>query len=181
MSSAAPSPQASVQASVLGPGYAVARPGGQCSITGAAIAPGEKFMALLKESVAGLERVDVSMPAWPQVDHSAALAYWQSVMPQPGEAKRKPLVDDEILMQLFERLADTEEELKQHFRFVLGLILMRKRLLAYESSAATPAGEVWTVKPRGRDERLQLLNPQLTEEQTKAVAEQLGQIMNEEL
>lgn len=181
MSRAAPSSQPSMQAPILGQGYAVARPGGQCSVTAVAIGPGEKFMALLKETEAGLERVDVSMAAWPQVDHRAALAYWQTVMPKAGEAKRKPLVDDEILMQLFERLQDTEEELKQHFRFVLGLILMRKRLLAYETSEKTSAGEIWTIKARGRDERLRLLNPQLTEEQTKAVAEQLGQIMNEEL
>jgi len=167
--------------SPLGPQYAVARPGGVCSVTGAAIEPGDKFMALLKETPTGLERVDVSMAAWPQVERGDAIAYWQSVMPKPGETKRKPLVDDETLVTLFDRLADSEEELKLHFRFVLGLILMRKRLLAYENSEKTPAGEVWTLKPRGRDERVTMLNPKLTDEQTKAVAEQLGQIMNEEL
>ena len=43
-----------------------------------------------------------------------------------GEQKKKIFVDDQVLCEIFERLADTTEPPKLNFRFVLGLILMRK-------------------------------------------------------
>src|SRR5687767_4306990 len=127
MSTAAPAP-ANQQ------GYSVARPHGVCAITNNPIAVGEKFMALLREAPTGLERLDISLDAWPQADKTGALAFWQCVMPAHDQVKKKLFVDDEVLCTLFERLADTNEENKLHFRFVLGLILMRKRLLVYERS-----------------------------------------------
>ena len=69
---------------------------------------------------------------------------------------------------------------------MLGLILMRKRMLIYETTRheqTTEAGdtELWTVRFKGRDDRLDLLNPRLTEEQVGEVSQQLGEILNEEL
>ncbi|MBC7782911.1 MAG: hypothetical protein H7144_03650 [Burkholderiales bacterium] len=175
MSTVAPSKQ--------GPqsGYVVSRSQGVCAITGEPIAPGDKLMAMVTETPLGLERLDFKLDAWPRADKSAALAYWQTVMPAPDQVKRKLFVDDEVLCQLFERLADTTEENKLHFRFVLGLILMRKRLLVYETSQTTEGVESWTMRVKGKEDRLAMINPKLSEEQVKAVSAQLGEIMNEEL
>jgi len=162
-------------------GYSVSRPGGKCAATGRDIAPGDKFMALVKETPLGLERLDFTLEGWEQADKTDTLAYWQAVMPQPDQVKKKPFVDDEILVGLFERLAQTAEENKLHFRFVLGLILMRKRLLVYETTEVVEGVESWTMKVKGRDDRLKMVNPKLTEDQVKAVSAQLGEIMNEEL
>ena len=82
---------------------------------------------------AGFERLDISMSAWPEFDKKDLLASWQTTMPQ-AEQKKKIFVDDEVLCGLFERLADATEPAKINFRFVLGLILMRKRLLNYETT-----------------------------------------------
>ncbi|MGN6625287.1 MAG: hypothetical protein ACTHLZ_08965 [Tepidisphaeraceae bacterium] len=161
--------------------YSVSRPAGKCAVTGQPIAPGESFMAVLNETPAGMERQDISLAAWPQVDASKALAFWKSVMPHPEQVKKKPFVDDEVLATLFERLSDAAEPQKLHFRFVLGLILMRKRLLTYEASENRDGEEYWIVKAKGKQDRLSMLNPHLTEDQVKAVSTQLGEIMNEDL
>lgn len=140
-------------------------------------------MAALRETAAGFERVDVSMPAWPDFDRKGVVAFWQTTMPR-HEQKKKLFVDDEVLCQLFERLADVQEPAKLNFRFVLGLILMRKRMLIYETTRHEGEGgdrEVWTVRFKGKDGRLDLLNPKLTEEQVGEVSQQLGEILNEEL
>ncbi|MGN6504267.1 MAG: hypothetical protein ACTHM6_01770, partial [Tepidisphaeraceae bacterium] len=76
---------------------------------------------------------------------------------------------------------DAAEPQKLHFRFVLGLILMRKRLLTYEASENRDGEEYWIVKAKGKQDRLSMLNPHLTEDQVKAVSTQLGEIMNEDL
>jgi hypothetical protein len=164
-----------------GGGYDVARPLGKCAVTGEPIAQGEKFMAALRETPAGFERVDVSTNAWPQFDRKDVVGFWQATMPAL-EQKKKLFVDDEVLCDLFERLKDTTEQPKLNFRFVLGLILMRKKMLVYETSRTEDGGkDVWVVRFKGREDKLDLLNPKLDEAQVAEVSQQLGQILNEEL
>ena len=161
--------------------YEVARPLGKCHVTGEAIAPGDKFMAALRETPTGFERVDACMNAWPQFDRAEVVAFWQATMPHQ-EQKKKLFVDDEVLCDLFERLKDTTEPPKLNFRFVLGLILMRKKLLVYDTSRTEDDGrDIWVLHFRGREEKLDLLNPRLDEAQVAEVSQQLGQILNEEL
>lgn len=162
------------------PGYDVARPLGRCSVTGNPIEPGSKFMAALREIPQGFERVDVSLEAWERFDRTDVLAHWQTVMPRP-EQKKKLFVDDQVLCELFERLGSVTELAKVNFRFVLGLILMRKRMVLYDSSRMQDGQEVWSVRLKGRDDRLDLTNPKLGEEQMHEVSRHLSEILNEEL
>ena len=161
-------------------GYEVGRPEGKCAVCSEPIPPDEKFMACLRETADGFERVDCMVGCWEKFDRAGVLAFWKTTMPR-AEAKKKVFVDDEVLCNLFERLADVTESSKLNFRFVLGLILMRKRLLVYEGSRKDDGRETWTMRPRGREDKLDLLNPQLTEEQVMDVSRQLGEILNEEL
>ena len=161
--------------------YEVARSHGKCAVSGRTIEPKEKFFAVLRETPVGFERIDVSPECWADFDKTNALGYWQTVMPV-HEAKKKVFVDDETLCNLFERLADVVEPAKLNFRFVLGLILMRKRLLNYENTRTTESGaEMWTMRFRGKEETLEMLNPRLDEQQVKDVSTQLGEILNEEV
>jgi hypothetical protein len=164
-----------------GTGYDVSRPLGKCHLTGRAIEPGTKFMAALRETPAGFERLDVSLEAWQNFDRRDVLAFWQTVMPSPQQAKKKLFVDDQVLCELFERLASVAEPAKLNFRFVLGLILMRKRMIVYESTRVEEGREIWKVRFRGREEMLDLLNPKLDEQQVTEVSQQLSEILNEEL
>ncbi len=87
-----------------------------------------------------------------------------------------------MLCTLFERLAEATEPAKVNFRFVLGLILMRKRLVIYDSTRHEDGGrDVWVVRMKGRDDRLDLFDPKLDENQVLQVSQQLGQVLNEEL
>jgi len=159
--------------------YEVSRPGGKCVITGKDIVPGEKFMAAVKETQTGLERADVRLEAWGEYPRESLLAFWQGVMPQPN-AKKKLFVDDEVLKQIFDRLADTDEPGKLNFRFVLGLILMRKRILVYEGSRKEGDKEYWSLRYRGRDELVDLYDPKMDERKIVDVTQHLGDILNEE-
>ncbi|MDB5297457.1 MAG: hypothetical protein JWO31_3440 [Phycisphaerales bacterium] len=172
--------------------WAVPRPAGVCAVSGRAIAPGERFVAGVRETPAGIERVDVAAEHWPSagapsaaaaaagIDPAGLLASWQTVMPRPEE-KKKRFVDDAVLCTLFERLADATEPAKLNFRFVLGLILMRKRLVLYDETRREGDRDVWVVRMRGKPDTLELVDPKLNAEQTLEVSGQLGQVLNEEL
>ena len=181
MSTAAPAnSQSKTNASQTKSGYEVARPHGVCFVSGAAIAPGEKLMAALRETTAGFERLDVSLAQWDQFDRKDVIAFWQTVMPR-HEEKKKVFVDDTVLCELFDRLGSATEPSKLSFRFVLGLILMRKRLLVYENTRQEEGQDIWSVRPKGREEKLDLIDPKLDEQQMMEVSKQLGEILNEEL
>jgi hypothetical protein len=161
-------------------GYDVPRAGGKCSVTNKDIAPGEKFMAVVRETPEGLERLDISLDAWPQFERANLLGFWQTTMPHPEEKKRL-FVDDEVLCNLFERLADASEPAKVNFRFVLALVLMRKRFIVYENTRHESGRDIWVVRMKGKDQRMDLVDPKLDEKQVTEVSQQLGQILNEEI
>jgi len=61
---------------------------------------------------------------------------------------------------------------------------MRKRLVIYESTRhdhGDGGRDLWVVRMKGRDDRLDLFDPKLNESQVLEVSQQLGQILNEEL
>lgn len=182
MSTAAPSQQSNPTPGKPGsPGYEVSRPGGKCFVTGNPIEPGDKFMAALRETPAGFERLDICLESWEAFDKKDILAFWHAVMPHPQQVKKKLFVDDQVLCELFERLSSTTEQNKLNFRFVLGLILMRKRMIVYESTTVEEGKEIWKVRFKGREDMLDLINPKLDEQQVTEVSQQLGEILNEEL
>jgi hypothetical protein len=160
--------------------YDVPRAQGKCSVCGRDIPPGEKLMAVVRETPVGLDRLDISLDCWANFDRTNLLGFWQSTMTWPEE-KKKLFVDDEVLCQLFERLADATEPAKVNFRFVLGLILMRKRLIVYEGARRENDRDLWIVRLKGREEKLDLFDPKLGEQEMAEVSQQLGQILHEEL
>jgi hypothetical protein len=192
MSTAAQSaPQQATQSTTVTPanqssgystsGYSVGRALGKCSVCQGAIAPGDKFYAAVRETAVGLERLDISGRCWETFEKSTLLAFWQATMPAATAAKPKLFVDDSVLCDLFERLSDAAEAAKINFRFVLGLILMRKRLLVYESSHLESGREFWSVRIKGREQIIDVVNPKLSEEQVGEVSGQLGQILSGEM
>src|SRR4051812_9445781 len=114
------------------PAYDVQRSTGVCAITGRPLVPHEHFIASLVEDGELLRRVDVSLEAWDAGKRPEnVLGYWKSIVPE-ANAKKKMFVDDGVLMDLLDRLADATQPQRIGFRFVLMLILMRKKLLRYD-------------------------------------------------
>ncbi len=159
--------------------YDVPRAAGRCAVSGRSIEPGEKLVAAVRETPGGIERLDVALEAWDAFDKTGLLAFWHTAMPL-NEQKKKVFVDDEVLCDLFERLADTVEPAKLNFRFVLSLILMRKRLVIYEETRSEADRDIWVVRLKGRESRLDLIYPKLNETQVTDVSQQLGEILNEQ-
>jgi hypothetical protein len=94
-------------------------------------------------------------------------------------------VDDETLVDLFERLAVESEQdpARQAFRFVLGLILLRRRKLRMVDRLREGDDEVWVLKRVGGGDDAPLwpvADPRLSEEDADAIAEQLSTILADE-
>lgn len=160
--------------------YPVGKPRGICAVSGVVISPGEAFISALVETPAGFERRDVRIEAWPDFPRDQVLAFWRTTMPAGEPKKKNILVDDATLADIFERLANVDSPEKIAFRFVLGLVLLRKRLLTHESTRKTAAGDVWVVRLRGRAEPMEMIDPHVDESQIQMVQEQLAQVLSED-
>ncbi len=172
----------------FGAHYQISRPTGVCAASGDPLEPGTTCIATLceREDDEGFDRVDYSLSAWEAGKRPERLfSFWKSTVTSP-DTKRKLLVDDEVLMDLMTRLAEDKRPQRQAFRFVLTLILMRKRLLKFVGRVGGVDGmaERWQMRPKGvsSDERpLEVVNPMLSDEDVKELTAQLSEILQGEL
>ncbi|MDX1565912.1 MAG: hypothetical protein R3236_10925 [Phycisphaeraceae bacterium] len=178
--------------------YDVQKPTGQCAFTGKVLQPQEDYVATLVEEGDELKRLDICNEAWEEGKRPENLfCFWKAVVPEPTE-KKKLFVDDEVLMNLLQRLADADQPQRLAFRFVLALILMRKKLLRYDgvdrrSREADGATEDWWLLTPKRDlskgplgkwdeqTRIEVFDPHLDEEGIRSVTDQLSDILQAEL
>lgn len=170
------------------PAYDIARTTGVCAASGAPLKPGDPIIVALCEREAddGLDRLDFSAPAWDALpaeqksrfDGRTIFAHWRAAHPEP-HAKPKLLVDDDSLLDLFEQTSDeaggSDDRRRATFRYVLGLILCRKRLLVLERSEP---GAILVRRRTRKDETpaplTRVEDPGLDEQTIVIATEQLG-------
>lgn len=149
---------------------------GRCSVSDRELMEGEEFYAVLFEDGDSFRRADYSLESWtgPPPD---SFCHFKTRVPVK-EKKKRLLVDDELLMNFFLRLGGESDASRVRFRFVLALILMRKRLLRYETTESVDGQEFWTMTAPKDHATHKLLNPHLTDDQIEGVSEQITLIMH---
>ena len=157
----------------------IKRPLGQCWGTGGKIGEGQEYYAALVETAEGFERRDFCKDFWLQ-NRPEVYCYWKTKLDSAGK-KRQVFVDDDMLMAFFERLATETGQERINFRFVLALILMRKRRLKYDSSRTEQGKEIWRLRLAGEKQTVEVVNPQLSEEQVEQLSSQIGEILQVEM
>ncbi|MFA5251928.1 MAG: hypothetical protein WC454_05010 [Phycisphaerae bacterium] len=159
--------------------WEIDKPLEQCSGSGKKIEYGEEYFAALVETGEGLARRDFCADYW-QAAKPSVFCYWKTRLPRSDEKKHK-FIDDEMLMAFFERLAKETEQERINFRFVLALVLMRKRRLKYDSSKIEGDKEIWRLRIAGEKEYVEVINPNLDDEQIKQLTSQIGEILQTDL
>ncbi|MFK7819554.1 MAG: hypothetical protein AB8G99_12620 [Planctomycetaceae bacterium] len=106
--------------------------GRTCSRTGEPLAPGSLCYSALVLEQGELVRQDFSEEGWSGPPENA-LAHWRAATPDAVEEKVNPL-DPDVLFEYFERLSEEPNELQEKMRYVLALLLVRKRRLQIEGT-----------------------------------------------
>jgi hypothetical protein len=181
----------------FGTDYQIARATGRCAATDTVLEPGSTCVATLcdrpvESGQEGFERRDFSLEAWEAGHRPEGLfSYWKTTVPHP-DAKPRLVIDETVLMELFERLASDERPQRIAFRFVLGLILMRKKHFKFVGREQVAGQEWWLLQPRGTGASagggtdsppppIRLANPQLSDDDVRSLIEQLSEILQSEL
>ncbi len=159
--------------------WQIEKPAGVCFGTQKEIEPGQDYIATLIEAEDGLQRRDFSLEYWQQ-QNPQVYCFWKSRMAVSDE-KKQLFIDDDMLMAFFERLAEETDPEKLNFRFVVALILMRKRILKYDSSQTQDGRDVWKLRIAGSKDIVDVVHPNLTEDQIEQLSGQLSQILQVDL
>lgn len=164
--------------------YNISKSGGHCTACNREIVSDQEFMATVRERDEEFSREDYCLDCWtaqPRDNEPGIFGVWRSRIP-PAAEKKKLFVDDELLVNFFQRLDGSDEPAKINFRFVLALVLMRKKMLVYDRMKKEDDGrEVWQMHFKGNDQVHKVLDPHMDEEKIAQVSENLGQILEGEL
>ncbi len=156
--------------------WEVARTQGTCARTGRVLQEGEEFYAVLYDTPEGFVRHDYAVDAWTEPPENA-FSFWKSRIPHK-EQKKRTLVNNEVLVDFFERLADEDDLPKVQFRFVLALMLMRKRVLRYDETKWDDGVETWTMTLTTDNTTHTVVNPQLGDDEIESASQQLTAILH---
>jgi hypothetical protein len=145
-----------------------------CCATGREMKAGEVCYSVLLEEAGKFVRRDYSPEAW-QGPPPGAFSFWQGRI-SAGAAPRRPPIDDELLLDCFARLESQAEPSRLAFRYVLGLLLLRRKRFKIENTRQEGGQEVLVLRC-GKGGRHEVVNPGLTDEEMEAVQEDVFQAL----
>jgi hypothetical protein len=164
--------------------FEVQRTSRRCTATDLPLEPGDVCYSVLEFHGADVVRKDFSSAAWMEPPPNA-FAWWRTRIPEPS-AKKIKLAPNDVLLQLFDELADDPAHLDM--RYVLTLLLIRRRVFRVDSSAdATSscadqrdtfgAGEMMSVYCPKRDASYQVSVAMPGEERIEQIQLQLSDLL----
>jgi hypothetical protein len=130
--------------------YEVERCTRHCAVSERELREGEEFYSVLVTERGEVRRHDYAPEAWPGPP-DGAIAWWKSRLPT-RDAKKRELAPNEVLLELFRGLESVPQRLDM--RYVLALLLVRRRVLREEDTEHDPAGQETLVLYCPRDETL---------------------------
>jgi hypothetical protein len=124
----------------------------RCAVSGRALAPGEHYYSTLHMEQGAPVRRDYAADAWTGLP-DGGVAWWHSQVAD-GDPSRARLAPQDVLLDLFAALAN--EPAEAEFRYVLGLLLLRRRLVKLQESRDVAAPDTLVLDCPRREEQFEL-------------------------
>jgi hypothetical protein len=164
----------------FGSSQGVSRPTGRCAATGEEIPYSTPAVAALceREEDEGFDRYDYSIGAWEQGSRPSHLfSHWRYITPEEGK-KPDIVIDEAVIIDLFERLEGDERPQRIAFRYIIALVLLRKRKLKLVGREEVEGGETWLLRWSGtQDEVAKVHNPGIKEDEIHGLSDQLSDLL----
>jgi hypothetical protein len=116
--------------------YEIQHAARRCSTTGREFAPGETYYSVLLAEGAEVNRHDYAADAW-QGPPEKAIGWWTSRIPDRNERK-KHWAPNDVMLHFWDELEGQDN--KQDMRYVLTLLLIRRRVFRLEEEKSDEQG-----------------------------------------
>jgi hypothetical protein len=146
----------------------------RCAVTGRELRPGERYYSVLIDE-GKLIRQDYSLESW-HGPPEGAFSFWQSRLPA-GTAPRRQPIDDDILLGCFDRLKGELEPARLSIRYVLALLLIRRKRLRLEDARQEGGQEVLFLRDARSGARHQVIDPGLPDDEVESVQDEVFQLL----
>jgi hypothetical protein len=156
--------------------YQLGAPTRRCHATGRELRPGEKYVSALIDEAGRFVRQDFAPDAWAGPPENA-IGHWAARVPKDGEAVRRPPIDDDLLAECFQRLDGAAEPSQIQFRYVVALLLMRRKRFKFEDVTKDAAGETLLLRDNRTGDRHAVVDPGLTEDAMAAVQDEVFRVL----
>jgi len=145
----------------------------RCAASERDLQAGETFYSVLVAQDADVTRLDYSVSAWEGAPENA-LGWWKSQMPC-ADARKLNWAPNDVMLHYFEQLEGQEE--KADVRYVLTLLMIRRRILRLEDTEYDEQGECMVVYcPRKESEfRVTVVAPE--EARIVQIQDELSQLL----
>ena len=154
--------------------YEIQRCSRRCSATERELRDGETCYSVLLAEGGQVVRRDFSAEAW-QAPPENALGWWKSTVVDPN-AGRPHWAPNDVMLSYFERLL--EDPTAEDARYVLALLLVRRRVLRVEGHEQNAAGKDELVLYCGRNESQYRVTEVLpAPERAAAIQQQLAELL----
>ncbi len=134
-----------------------------CASSGRVFQPGEVCWSALIEQDGKLVRRDYCADEW-HGPPPGAVGHWRTVIPQ-GPAVERPKFDADSLFDYFLQLSESPNVVQQQYRYVLSLLLLRKRRLILEDVVQVDGRSCMRLQGSGGEGPFDVPEEDLTEDQ----------------
>lgn len=148
-----------------------------CAVTSKPFEDGEFFYTLLYSGKEGFSRQDLSEEAWEQRnDNIQPFSFWRSKFEVPPPAPPEPLAKEsaEDLLRRFMNGGTSEQA---SARYILALMLERKRILKQVETRRTDEGKTLIYEHAKTGEVFVIPDPELRMEQIEAVQNEVASLL----
>lgn len=163
---------------MIGPEYEFHRCSRKCAATGREIKPGELFYSALIERPAGLERIDFGVDDW-QGPPADAIGWWKSRLPDNSTSHQPCLAPNDQMLNLVEQWEDAADSVE--LRYLITLLLIRRRVLRHEETEHDEGGENMIVYCPRREKTYRVRVASLNEDRIETIEESLVELLFPEL
>lgn len=147
----------------------------RCAACARAFEVGETFQACLIQVGEDYQRQDYCLTC-PVPASPAPVGVWRTRRPEPAARRLQPF-DREAICAFFERLDGCDDPARLRFRFVLALLLWRKKVLKLEHTRTTDPGEAWEFAMPRTGATYVVPRPDLDVEQLEHLSDQLEHLL----
>ncbi|MFM7056944.1 MAG: hypothetical protein ACKO2P_08475 [Planctomycetota bacterium] len=156
---------------IRGMDYHIKPAGRTCAVSGRAFRPGEWCWSVLLEKSGELVRQDICEEAWAGVPEGA-IGYWRCPAGGVAESLRPKLTAD-AMFQTFLQLYESPNRVQQQYRYILTLLLLRKRRLILEEVVEQDEGPVMRLSGSAGEGPFEIPEEELSETEMLRLQQQL--------
>jgi hypothetical protein len=157
-------------------GFDIQGPTRRCAANDRPLSPGERFYGVLSDEDGKFVRRDYAVDAWAGPP-AGCVAFWAGRIPA-SDKPRKPTINDGLLLDCFDHLATSTDPARVNFRYVVALLLMRRKRLAFEDARKAADGTpVLVVRDTRGGARHEVPDPRLGEAEAEAVQAEVFRVL----